>query len=93
MKVTSVSVLKSILIWESSMIPTLVFLEWTSMSFLLELERESRIRSIAEVNSVISREFPLMRPSNGSPRSALELSSEELATFQANEFDECIVDI
>ena len=72
-------VLKNILISESSTIPTLVFSEWTSTSFSLELERESPRESTPEENSANSKELLQKTPSNGSPRSALEPSSDEIS--------------
>ena len=69
----------SISISESSMIPTLVFSEWTSTSSSLELEREFPRESTPEENSANSKELPPKTPSNGSPRSALEPSSEQIS--------------
>jgi hypothetical protein len=59
------------------MIPTLVFSEWTSTSSSVELEREFKEESTEDPDSESSKESLWMKPSNGSPRSALELSSDQ----------------
>ena len=59
------------------MIPTLVFSEWISTSSSVELERESKEESTEDQDSESSRESTRRKPSNGSPRSALEPSSEQ----------------
>jgi hypothetical protein len=64
------------------MIPPLVFSEWTSMSSSEELEREFKEESIKDPDSVNSKELPRKKPSNGSLRSALELSSDYSDVFQ-----------
>merc|ERR1711957_715725 len=83
--VTSVSVLMSISILESSMIPTLVFSEWISTLFSVEPERELLEESTLRENSESIKESPLMMPSNGSPKRWPELSSEE-TKFQSKPF-------
>ena len=71
---------------ESSMILTLVSSVWTSTSTLSELERESAGESMLEESSETSREFPLTRPSNGSPRRWLApLYEHRILSFGMNE--------
>merc|ERR1719198_144147 len=82
--VTSDLVSMSILILESSMIPTLVFSEWTSTLFSEELERESPEESTLRENSESIKESPPKMPSNGSPKRWLELSSEEKSNSNTN---------
>jgi hypothetical protein len=74
----------SILILESSMIPTQVFSVWISTLFSVEPERELLEESTARVNSESIKESPLKMPSNGSPKRWPELSSEETSYENTN---------
>jgi hypothetical protein len=58
------------------MIKTPVFSEWISTLFSAEQERESPRESTLEASSENSKELPLKKPNNGSPKSALVPSSE-----------------
>merc|ERR1711924_125763 len=75
--VTLGSVLMSISISESSMIPTQVFSVWTSTLFSEELVREFPEESMPRENLENIKELPLRMLSNGSPRRWPELSFDE----------------
>ena len=62
--------------WELSMTPQLVFTEWTSTSFLLELERELTEERHTEEDSATSKRSARRNLSNGSSRNLEALSFE-----------------
>jgi hypothetical protein len=65
--------------WVSSMIPPLVFTEWTSTSYSQDQARESPEERSKAALSVNSRKSAKKTPSNGSSKSSVALSSEQLA--------------